>query len=70
MRDLHNNPQLYATDEGPKEAHHAQEFDPAQVLHCVLLAHIGYSIEGSTEQDQTIPQHHMTGCTEKEKGRL
>jgi len=29
MRDLNCNPQLYAAEEGPKEAHHAQEFDPA-----------------------------------------
>lgn len=63
--DLNNNSQLYATDEGPKEAHHAQKFDSAQVLHRVLLAHIGYSIEDSTEQDQTVSEYDITGCTEK-----
>lgn len=53
--------QLYATNESPKEAHHTQELDPAQVLHRVLLAHIGYSIEDRTEQNQTITQHNITG---------
>lgn len=66
MKDFKNNPQLNATDEGSKKSHHAQELDSAQVLHRVLLAHIGYSIEDSTEQDQPISQHDIAGCTEKE----
>lgn len=48
---LRKNPQLDATDEGPEQSHHAQELDPAQVLHCVLLAQVGYSIQNSTDQD-------------------
>lgn len=38
------NSQLDAADEGPKQSHHAQELDAAQVLHRVLLAQVGYSI--------------------------
>lgn len=64
---LINNLQLYATDKCPEEAHHAQEFDSAQVLHCVLLAHVGYSIKNSTEQDQPVAQHNITGCTQKKR---
>lgn len=49
VTDQSDSLQLYATGEGPKEAHHAQELDSAQVLHGVLLAHVGYSIEDGTE---------------------
>lgn len=55
-------PQLETTDEGPEQAHHAQELDSAQVLHRVLLAHVGYSVENGAEQDQAIAQHHVIGC--------
>lgn len=67
MRRLKNNPQLNPTDEGPKEAHHAQELDSAQVLHRVLLAHVGYSIEDGTEQDQPVAQHDIIDCKEEER---
>lgn len=43
-RFLRKNPQLDAADEGPEQSHHAKELDAAQVLHCVLLAQVGYSI--------------------------
>lgn len=67
MKDVKNHPQLETTDEGPKQAHHAQELDSAQVLHRVLLAHVGYSIEDSAEQDQAIAQHHVIGCKDHMK---
>lgn len=63
---LKNNPQLDTTDEGPEQSHHAQELDPAQVLHRVLLAQVGHSVENSTEQDQAVAQYDISGCR-KEK---
>lgn len=65
--EKHNILQLYTADESPKQAHHAQEFNSAQVLHCVLLAHVGYGVEDGAEQDQPIAQQYITGCTERKR---
>lgn len=51
-----------ATDESPKQSHHAQELHPALVLHRVLLAHVGDGVEYATEQDQAVPQDYVMGC--------
>lgn len=66
--DLRNYSQLYAADEGPEEAHHAQELNSAQVLHRVLLAHVGHGVEDSTQQDQPVAQHDISGCRRTEQG--
>lgn len=46
--------QLDATEEGAKKTHHAQEFDPTQVLHNKLLTNIGNSIKRRPRKDQEI----------------
>ena len=53
--------QLYATDDGTKETHHAQKLHTTVVLHRVLLPYIGQSVESGTEQDQAIPQQDVCG---------
>lgn len=44
--------QLDTTEEGAKETHHSQEFDPAQVLHDELLTNIGDAIERRPSKNQ------------------
>ena len=58
--------QLYATDEGSEEAHHAQELHQAQVLHRVLLAQVGHGVEDGAEQHQPIAQDDVTRCEHKD----
>lgn len=40
------------TEEGAKETHHSQEFDPAQVLHDELLTYIGDAVERRSPKNQ------------------
>lgn len=61
---LNSDLQLCAADQSPKQSHHSQELDPAQILHRVLLAQVGHSIEDGAEQNQAVTQNHITSCME------
>ncbi len=41
--------QLYCTDDWTEEADHAQKLHPAQILHCVFLAHIRDGIQSGAD---------------------
>lgn len=56
--------QLHSADQSPEKPHHPQELNPAQVLHRVLLAQVGHSVEDGAEQHQPVAKHHITGCTQ------
>lgn len=45
---------LYGADDGAEQADHAQKLHLAQVLHCVLLTHIGHCVQRGAEQHQTV----------------
>lgn len=57
--------QLDPTEEGAKETHHAQEFNPTQVLHNELLTYIGNAVECRPRKDQKIPHEFMITCMKR-----
>lgn len=50
----HTHLHLYGADDCAKQANHAQELHPAQVLHCVFLTDIRHGVQRSAEQHQTV----------------
>ncbi len=60
------NLHLHTTDECPKEPHHAQELHSAQVFHGVLLTDVRHCVQSSTDQHESIPQQHMTTCSDRD----
>ena len=56
-----HNLHLYGAEDGPEEAQHAQELHPAEVLHRVLLAHVGDGVQRGAHQHQAVAQQDVTG---------
>lgn len=50
---------LYGADDGAEQADHPQELHSAQVLHRVLLRHVGHGVQRGAEHHQTVTQQNV-----------